>query len=217
MTTLDAQALARYAAAAGASGNALATAVAVALAESGGQVEIVSKKNKDGTYDRGPWQINDVHTQYDRARLVSDPGYNASAAAEVSSGWTNFHPWTTFNTGAYKKYLGDAQAAAGAASSSAGHLSVSAGGIGLPNPIDVATAPLNLLSSLGISNPVTGWVADLGATMISAFLVIVFTIAAFALIGLGLGRLTGRNPVDVFKKISSTTQSATTVAAAAAI
>lgn len=216
MTTLDAQGIARYAIGAGASGAALATAVAVALAESGGQVGIVSKKNSDGTYDRGLWQINDVHTQYDRTRLVTDPAYNAQAAAEVSSGWTNFHPWTTFNTGAYKAHLGDATtgaASAGGALPTAGHLGV---GIGLPNPVDVVTTVGGALGDT-INNVTTGWVKDLGNVMIEIFLVLVFTVAAFALIGMGIGRLSGRDPVEVFKKISSTTQTASTVAAAAAI
>jgi hypothetical protein len=222
VTTLDAQGIARYALGAGATGDALATAVAIALAESGGQVEIVSKRNKDGTYDRGLWQINDIHTQYDRALLTSDPAYNAKAAAEVSSGWTNFKPWTAYNTGAYKSHLGTGQAAAAATSSSAGHLGVGAGGISIPTPGDIGgivSGIPGLGGALGdaINSVATGWVKDLGGVMLEVFLVLVFTTAAFALIGLGLGRLTGRNPVDVFKKISSTAQSATTVAAAAAI
>src|SRR3954453_8087506 len=87
--TLTAQQIAGYAAAAGASGQALVTAVAIALAESGGQVGVVSPANRDGTHDRGLWQINDVHSQYDKQRLVTEPAYNAQAAAEISSGWTN--------------------------------------------------------------------------------------------------------------------------------
>lgn len=217
MTTLDAHGIAKVAMGAGATGGALATAVAVALAESGGDVGIVSKMNKNGTFDRGLWQINDIHTQYDRNRLVTDPAYNAQAAAEISSGWTNFAPWVAYNTGAYKSYLGDAEAAAGTTVPSAGHLS--AGGVGLPsipNPVDVVTGVGGALGDI-INNVSTGWVKDLAGVMLEVFLVLVFTVAAFALIGMGIGRLSGRDPVAVFKKVAGTAQTASTVAAAAAI
>jgi cell wall-associated NlpC family hydrolase len=99
-----AEQIAQVAAHAGFTGDALVIAVAIALAESSGNPLVVSKPNSNGTVDRGLWQINSVHSQYDPKQLLV-PSYNANAAFELSSGGTNFHPWTTFNNGDYKQHL----------------------------------------------------------------------------------------------------------------
>ena len=60
----------------------------------------------------GVMQVNaKVHTQYTVAQLM-DPAINASAAYSVykSQGWA---AWTTYTSGAYKKYLAAANSAAG--------------------------------------------------------------------------------------------------------
>jgi hypothetical protein len=77
---------------------------AIALAESSGQIG-ATNKNTDGSTDRGLWQINSVHAQYDAQRLLTDPLYNAQAAVAIerSSGLT---AWTTYTSGAYKQFLG---------------------------------------------------------------------------------------------------------------
>lgn len=101
--------IAQVAAAAGFGGDSLITAVAVALAESGGDAGNITG---DGGTSFGLWQIHwTVHRQFVPAQLT-DPNYNAQAAFEVSNGGTYWHPWTTFNTGAYRKYMARAQAAA---------------------------------------------------------------------------------------------------------
>jgi hypothetical protein len=105
---------------AGFRGAALVTAIAVALAESAGVVDNVSPANNNGTRDYGLWQINSVHTQYDKQLLISDPLYNARAAFAISNKGTDFGPWTTYdrspkhpyNNGAYRKNLPTASAAA---------------------------------------------------------------------------------------------------------
>lgn len=84
------------------------TAAAVALAESSGNPS-ATNINTNGTTDRGLWQINSIHG----TQSTYDPLANARAAVSISSGGSNWSPWVTFNSGAYRQYLG-----AGAASSS---------------------------------------------------------------------------------------------------
>lgn len=82
------------------------TATAVALAESRGRVNARGGPNSDGSYDHGLMQINDkAHPSYDVKRLESDPEYNIAAGHDVwkSSGWG---AWSTYNSGAYKLFLG---------------------------------------------------------------------------------------------------------------
>ncbi|HVA24546.1 MAG TPA: hypothetical protein VMW62_09145 [Chloroflexota bacterium] len=59
----------------------------------------------DGGQSRGPFQIN-LPSHPDLASLnLDDPDVNAQAAAQIkaSSGWG---PWSTYNNGAYRQYLG---------------------------------------------------------------------------------------------------------------
>ena len=79
-------------------------AAAVAMAESGGKVAAVGDVNQGGSY--GLWQIHaPSHPEFDTGRLVREPTYNASAALLISAGGTNWKPWTTYNTGAYRAYM----------------------------------------------------------------------------------------------------------------
>ena len=112
MAVIPVSQIASYAYAAGFRGNSLTTAIAICLAESGGNTSAVNH-NTNGTTDYGLWQINSVHSQYNGTLLLSNPAYNAQAAWELSSHGINWQPWTTFNTGAYKKFLSQAQAATG--------------------------------------------------------------------------------------------------------
>lgn len=77
-----------------------ALAAAIAMAESGGRVNAVNH-DSDGSTDRGLWQINSTHG----SQSTFNPMANARAAVAISSNGTNWNPWTTFKTGAYKKYL----------------------------------------------------------------------------------------------------------------
>lgn len=93
------------------------TAAAIAEAESGGcqyalagPVDIRPVKSckwtkTDGENSCGFWQINlRAHPTYS-APSIFDKLTNAKAAVAISKGGTNFEPWTTYKTGAYKKYL----------------------------------------------------------------------------------------------------------------
>jgi hypothetical protein len=84
-------------------------AAAVAMAESKGNPDataIVTNPLPGNGPERsfGLWQINTLaHPTYSETALL-DPTYNAQAAFTISNGGTNWHPWSTFTSGAYKKY-----------------------------------------------------------------------------------------------------------------
>jgi murein DD-endopeptidase MepM/ murein hydrolase activator NlpD len=86
-----------------------ATAAAIAMAESGGDSAAVGT-NTDGSRDRGLWQINTRwHPEVSDA-CAFDPACNAQQARAISNGWSNFHPWSSFNSGAYLKFAGGSPA-----------------------------------------------------------------------------------------------------------
>jgi hypothetical protein len=79
--------------------SSLVTAVAIALAESNCNPLAKSPPNTNGTIDRGLWQINTVHQDVTDA-CAYDAQCNANAAFRISSGGTNWKPWSTYNNGA---------------------------------------------------------------------------------------------------------------------
>lgn len=111
--TLSGVQVASAARAAGFTGDALVTAVTVARAESGWRPD-ASHVNSNGSTDHGLWQINSVHASLLAAGDWRDPVANARMAYAVSSGGANWTPWTVFNSGGYRQYLSDAQAAVAA-------------------------------------------------------------------------------------------------------
>lgn len=72
-------------------------ASAVALAESSGNPNAISP-----TQDYGLWQINRAAHP---TQFTLNPLANARAAVAISSNGTNWTPWVTFNSGAYRKFL----------------------------------------------------------------------------------------------------------------
>lgn len=121
MATLSDAQIATYARAAGFSGAGLVTAIAVALAESGGNPSAVGN-NRNGagrvtSVDRGLWQINSVfHAEITNA-CAFDPKCAAQAAFRISARGSNWTPWATFNSGAYRQFLARANTAAGGGAS----------------------------------------------------------------------------------------------------
>jgi hypothetical protein len=81
-------------------------AAAVALAESGGDPAAVGTNSDQWrSRDRGLWQINDHwHPEVSDA-CAFDATCNARAAYVISNGWTDFHEWATFQSGAYLKFM----------------------------------------------------------------------------------------------------------------
>ena len=107
----DAQ-VAGYALAAGLSGtgNAIIISVAICIAECGGspRTDAIGPLGEIGL-----WQIYPkAHPNYNKTKLL-DPSYNAMAMFQVSSGGTNWHPWTTFENGSYQQYMSRAKTAVG--------------------------------------------------------------------------------------------------------
>jgi hypothetical protein len=89
------------------------TAAAVAMAESGGNPSAVNDTRgrtdlPAGTqqeYSLGLWQVNALaHTDVDATRLL-DPEYNARSALLISNGGTDWHAWSAFTRGLYRKYM----------------------------------------------------------------------------------------------------------------
>ena len=110
--TLGPWTIAGVASNAGFSGSDLVTAVAIAYAESSGNPNAEGDKDSEGNPTSiGLWQIHfTVHPQFDQQSLY-DPQYNANAAFSIyQAAGNSFSPWTTFGSGAYGKYLNQANA-----------------------------------------------------------------------------------------------------------
>jgi Lysozyme like domain len=76
-------------------------AAAVAMAESGGNPFAVG----DGATSFGLWQIHaPAHPEFAASQLLT-AAYNAHAALLISKSGTDWSPWTTFRTGAYKAFM----------------------------------------------------------------------------------------------------------------
>lgn len=113
-----------------------AIAAAVALAESSGRPDAYNGVGGDRSY--GLWQINMIGNlgPARRAQLgitsndqLYDPATNARAMALISGGGSNFGPWTTFTSGAYRQYLTDPPAGGSTAGTGSGS---SSGGSNTP-------------------------------------------------------------------------------------
>lgn len=85
---------------AGGSPQAAPMAAAIAMAESGGN-SAAYLVDSNGSIDRGLWQINSVHG----AQSTFDIMGNARSAVAISNNGTNWRPWTTYNSGAYRQFL----------------------------------------------------------------------------------------------------------------
>lgn len=97
---------------AGFSGDALATMLAIGTAESS-LVTTAQHTNSDGSIDRGVFQINNRwHPEVSDA-CAYDLSCSAQQVYRISNGGKSFSPWSTYTSGAFKKYLQAAQAIAG--------------------------------------------------------------------------------------------------------
>lgn len=115
MSTLSDSQIAGLAQGAGFTGSQIPIMVAIALAESSGNPS-ATHTNSNGSTDYGLWQINSVH--HFSGNLL-DPQVNAAAARTVFNS-QGFQAWSTYNSGAYTRYLGRGQAAAGNPTASPG-------------------------------------------------------------------------------------------------
>lgn len=135
----------------GGSPNVANVAAAIALAESGGNSNATAHE-PNGTLSRGLWQINSVHganSSYDVATNVR------AAVALYNSKGGKFTDWTTFNTGAYRKFLNGSPDTSGSDSGSSSGSEVS-----LLNPLDSLQSIADIASKLGDLVKGAAWFSD---------------------------------------------------------
>jgi cell wall-associated NlpC family hydrolase len=83
------------------------TMVAIAKAESGWMVDAVNTANSNGSVDRGLFQINSIHKQFDPAKLLSDARYNTQAAKSIYDS-QGLRAWSTYNADKHVKFMPEA-------------------------------------------------------------------------------------------------------------
>ena len=104
-------------------GKALETAFAIALAESGGRSGArgdVGLQTKKWGPSLGPFQIRSLKDpskwgssgKWRDGKKLLQPDFNLDAAKAISHSGTNWKAWSTYTSGAFTKYLDDAQTAA---------------------------------------------------------------------------------------------------------
>lgn len=109
---------------AGFTGPQLQMANAIMLAESGGRPTAHNPNAGTGDNSYGLFQINMLGGMGPARRrqfglssneALFDPLTNAKVAYQMSRGGTDWSPWSTYKTGAYRKYMGNVPAAVGGA------------------------------------------------------------------------------------------------------
>lgn len=114
---------------------------AIAMAESGGN-PLAKGVNKDGSIDRGLFQINNKWHSEVPDSCAYNPKCAAKAAYQISNGGKSFSAWVTYTNGAYKKYLPGSSESLGQSQTG----SNTSGGIGdLPAMIVAASLGLALI------------------------------------------------------------------------
>lgn len=188
---------------AGGNPQAAPTAAAIALAESGGEPGAqgdLALQNGQWGPSVGLWQIRSLNSETGTggtrdASILGNPVANARSAVAISNDGSNFTPWTTYTSGAYKHYLGaQASTIAYPSSSGAGTTLVSTGAQPLGS--------INL-KILGTHDPLPG-----------ALTVALFGIAS-VLIVVGLLRIFGVSAVSAGKKGAKVAGTVGTMALAA--
>ena len=88
----------------------IVVAIAVAMAESSCDPGAVNV-NSGGSEDRGLWQMNSVYHPEVSNACAFQIQCNANAAWKVSDHGANWHPWSAYNNGSWRSFVGDARAA----------------------------------------------------------------------------------------------------------
>jgi hypothetical protein len=96
----------QYAQQAGFRGNAISTIVAIARAESGLNPSAYNCAGNSAGCDRGILQINSYYHSEVSDQCSYNPLCAFQQAYRISNNGTNFSPWTTYTSGAYKPYIG---------------------------------------------------------------------------------------------------------------
>ncbi len=172
---------------AGGSAQAAPMAAAIALAESGGD-PANTNHNTNGTTDRGLWQINSVHG----AQSTYDLAANARAAVAISGNGSNWSPWATYNSGAYKKFAGIA-----------GNL------LQAPAPSPLAGVDTSTLTATGASTDL--FTPAQHSDALYALLFVGLAALGAILTLFGLNRATGGGPGRAAKRVAKDTIAAAAV------
>lgn len=61
--------------------------------------EVVSRPNRNGTVDRGLFQLNSAYYPY-----IPDCYENVRKAHEIYRAWGGFHAWSAYNNKSYLKF-----------------------------------------------------------------------------------------------------------------
>lgn len=132
-----------YARQAGFAPDAAVIATAIAMAESGDNPSAVGDVNLETSYwgpSVGLEQIRTVKSQTgtgsdrDIQRVGKDPLSNMVAAYHISKKGTDFTPWTTYTSGKYRQFLGQASAAAAGGGAT---IQATPAALGLPSASDI--------------------------------------------------------------------------------
>ena len=120
-------------------------ATAIAMGESGlnpGAVGDTSLTDATWGPSIGLWQIRSLKSQTGTgkerdATQLKRPAFNAASMRAISSGGTNWTPWTIYNNGTYKSHLSAVRAAVGAGSGSGmyGDAPIGPGGLSTNYPL----------------------------------------------------------------------------------
>lgn len=210
--------------AAGFSPAAAAVMDAIGLAESDGDDTAKGDVGLEDTTwgpSYGLYQIRtvkaDTGTGGDRdvAWLSGSDANQAAAAYTISAGGTNFTPWSTYVSGVYQQFLGQAQAAAAAAGATTSTGSTGASTTGTTQTVGWGPAwlPWNLPGAIagGVSGEASSILQSLGGLGLTA----AFVILGVGLVGAGvyaLSRPVLRRQVDRVQ--GEAEQGASTAAAA---
>jgi len=138
-----------YARQAGFAPDTAVIATAIAMAESGDNPKAVGDVGLETSYwgpSVGLEQIRTIKgqtgkgTDRDISRVGSDPLQNMIAAYDISNHGKDFTPWTTYTSGKYRTYLGQAQkASSGVAAAGSGTTSATQAVFGIPSPAEIGS------------------------------------------------------------------------------
>lgn len=152
-------------------------AVAVALAESAGKTD-ATNRNTNGSTDSGLFQINSIHAAILRTGNVMNPIDNAKMALRIwSDAGRKWTPWSAYNNGRFRMFLGRAALATGSpVTPNVGTSGLDVQSAGLLSPIVTFKGITDLIALL--ANPET-WLRTSMFLLGSGLLII----AAFKLTG----------------------------------
>lgn len=129
-------------------------------------------------------------TDRDISWLSASPLHQAQAAYDISGHGTNFTPWTTFTSGKYTQFLGQARAAAAAAGSTVTPVSGDSGSGSGPFPTwGPWWLPWNIPSDVG--NAASEQTSKLFGGIRTIVIEGVFVVLGLGLLGVGVARAVG--------------------------